>query len=230
MKKFLIIIGIVLILPLVVGTLYYPQNSVTDMKIPCLNNNTYCSVDTTCNLTIIYPNGSVLINDDKMTNGGVFFNYTLNENQTTLLGEYPSTMICNDTGIFGYTTFTYEITGTGNAPASDFVTAMFLLFFIVLLFYLMLFMLFGLKHFKSLDFDINDLAYNFGGYFALFGYYMMENAYLGNSTISSFSILLLEVGSVTNIFLPLIAYFLSITIGKKRALKMAEDKEIEEQQ
>jgi hypothetical protein len=161
-----------------------------------------------------------------MTNNGAYHNYTLNDTLTNILGDYNSAMICNDSAQYGSTTFFFTITGTGNAVASDFVTAMFLFFFIIILFYLMLFMFFGLKHAKALDFDINDLAYNFGGYFALFGYYVMQSSYLGNATINNFSILLLEVGSVTNITLPLIIFFLSITIGKKRALKMAEEKDI----
>jgi len=219
------IVCIILASSFIIGQLYFKQDSIIDLKIPCFNNNTYCSDIAFCNVTIIYPNGSVLVNNQNMTNSGAFHNYTLDETQTNILGEYNAVTICNDNGVLGSTTFTFQITGTGNENPSDLVMAMFLFFFIAILFYLMLFIFFGMKHFKSLDFDLNDLAYNFGGYFALLGYYVMENSYLGNSTIGSFAVLLLEVGSVTNIFLPLLAYLLSVTIGKQRALKMAEEKE-----
>jgi hypothetical protein len=102
------------IAPLNIGSaddLIYEKNTTIDLKVPCFNNNTFCSPSAICNITIIYPNASVLINNQLMTNGGAFHNYTLTSTNT--IGEYQSYMVCNDGGELGYSTFTFMITPNG---------------------------------------------------------------------------------------------------------------------
>jgi len=99
--------------------LFYKQGSTIDLKIPCFANGTYCSGSATCNITINYPNGTSLINNQPMTNQASFFNYTLNSSQTTVLGPYQSSMVCDENGTSGHSTFQFMITSSGTEPTTS---------------------------------------------------------------------------------------------------------------
>jgi hypothetical protein len=93
--------------------LFYKQNSEIDLKVPCFNNGTSCSASAICNITIYYPNSTILINNAQMTNSVSYHNYTLLSNETAILGDYQSIMICNDGSLNGHSTFSFTITPTG---------------------------------------------------------------------------------------------------------------------
>lgn len=97
----------------------YEQDKPLDIKIPCMNNGTYCSASATCNVTILYPNSTTLINNEVMTNNLAFHNYSLVQEQTNTLGEYEVTIMCQDGTIYGYSTFDYKITPTGEEPSTS---------------------------------------------------------------------------------------------------------------
>jgi len=117
MKKLILIMLIVSLC--LVGTvtsadeLVFKQDTVVDLKIPCFNNNSFCSASATCNITILYPNGSVLDNNRLMSNHITYHNYTLNRSQTVILGIYTTSITCIDGGDKGYSTPIYNITPTG---------------------------------------------------------------------------------------------------------------------
>lgn len=93
----------------------YQQSSELDLKVPCFYNDTRCSDTAKCNLSILYPNSSFLVEEQPMTNllNG-YHNYTLNESQTSVLGEYSVSIYCIDNGETGYSTFAFDITPTGH--------------------------------------------------------------------------------------------------------------------
>lgn len=93
--------------------LVFKQSQLVDLKIPCYINGSYCSAGATCDLTINYPNGTTVINNQPMTYNPSYFNYTLNESQTTAIGNYQCSMVCTDAGESGYKDFTFEVTTTG---------------------------------------------------------------------------------------------------------------------
>jgi len=90
----------------------YKQNQIIDFKISCFDENrSYCNNLTTCKITILYPNSTVLINNQDMDHNPSFFNYTITNTYT--LGEYSGVVQCSGT-TNGYTTITYLITESGN--------------------------------------------------------------------------------------------------------------------
>ena len=101
-----------LLLPFVSSQIYQ-KNSEVDLKVPCLNNNTYCSSTAMCNITIFYPNASVLIANGNMTNQFSFHNYSLKTWQTSEIGEYITNVICLDGIEKGSTSFTFKINYLG---------------------------------------------------------------------------------------------------------------------
>ena len=73
-----IIIMLLIFLPIVfAGDLVFKKGEIIDLKVPCINNNTLCSGTASCNITSIYPNGSILINNLQMSNSGSYHNYTI---------------------------------------------------------------------------------------------------------------------------------------------------------
>lgn len=72
------------------------QGAVTDIKHPVRVNGAIAT-GVTCNITIVYPNNSLLVNFKQMTDQTSFFNYTLNENQTSLKGQYNYCITCAST-------------------------------------------------------------------------------------------------------------------------------------
>lgn len=87
-----------------------------DLKRNCQYNGTWCDSSTVCNITVLYPNQSVLINNAKMTYQTSFFNYTLPrlDNCETDCGVYPTSVTCTFAGIAGTETFSTTITPTGD--------------------------------------------------------------------------------------------------------------------
>lgn len=113
MKK-LYLIWILILIPLVSSALIYEARQEVDIKIPCINNGTACS-NAQCNITVNYPNGSMLVNGANMSNlGSGIFNYTLTNNN--VIGDYSYVMTCNDNGELGYDVDEFSITNTGTEP------------------------------------------------------------------------------------------------------------------
>lgn len=85
-----------------------------DVKVSCENAGGFCSGASVCFLTTSYPNSTVLINNQSMTNSNNgYFNYTLSQGQTSVIGEYSARTGCEDGNASATTTFTYEVNPTG---------------------------------------------------------------------------------------------------------------------
>lgn len=118
-KLILSFVFILLVLPIVIAEveLTIPFNQEYDLKRPCFNNGTFCSPQAICNVTISYPDGSLLTNNQEMTNQNSFHNLTLTNFNISQLGVMPIIMICDDPGgsinASASDTFEIEVTGDG---------------------------------------------------------------------------------------------------------------------
>ena len=84
-----------------------------ELNIECLNTtNHFCNPNTACNLTIFYPNSTVMINNDRMNHNQAFFNYTITSARNVVIGTYSANVNCIGTTT-GFSTFNYDITRTG---------------------------------------------------------------------------------------------------------------------
>jgi hypothetical protein len=112
--KYIIIITLVLLSSIALADpqFYYKKDSSVDLKVPCINDGAACSDAATCNVTINYPNSTSFVDNQLMTNGGTYHNYTLSD--TSVTGEYACTVFCDDGGTTGYSTFSFVINASGN--------------------------------------------------------------------------------------------------------------------
>ena len=77
--KWLLFLFFLMILPLISGSSFYiPQNQNYSITFNCQIDNSICSNTASCNVSIEYPNSSIMVRDMPSTNiGNGRFNYSL---------------------------------------------------------------------------------------------------------------------------------------------------------
>lgn len=112
-KYFLLIIFVILLSSFIYAepSYFYKRDAVIDLKEPCVNNGQACPISATCNITVNYPNSTVMINNQQMTNQITYFNYTITD--TNNIGEYVATVFCIDGTDYGYNSFIFDISDNG---------------------------------------------------------------------------------------------------------------------
>lgn len=84
---------------------------------PCYASNmSRCLSSTECNITVIYPNGSILIDNDAMTYNVAYYNYTISSQNTE--GTYAAFIDCVGVYEYGFKTITFDVTKDG-LPISE---------------------------------------------------------------------------------------------------------------
>jgi len=161
------------------------------------------------------PNPEIIVTNVVMTKNGNFFNYSFCN--TSKLGTYT----------YGYTdsignvySNSFDITGNGNPRATSGVIVLFAIIFLLLLLFGAYLILYSFGHIVTLDFDILDVALNFGIFFAFLGGIFLEQEYLGNPSIEQFITPFLFTSGIVFIFIPLIGFIVSIIVGGKARDRM----------
>jgi hypothetical protein len=177
-------------------------------------NSTYSNIS-----RITYPNGTFAINSQTlMTKNIDDYNYTFTNTQ--MLEQYIVYGVCDENGIKTNWVYDFWITGNGKDKPEGIVIVLFSFFFLVIVGFLVYTLIYSMGHLLRLDFDIMDLAYNLGMYFVLFALYMLSLFYLGNPQIEDFLLLLIQIGAITHVFIPFIAFVLNLTIGQMTRKKL----------
>lgn len=92
----------------------FRQDSVVDFKFSCTDDTTNLPCDSTyaCNITVLYPNSTLLINNNETTRGETKYNISLPD--TSVLGFYKYEPFCtNGTSSGTGDNLYYQITPTG---------------------------------------------------------------------------------------------------------------------
>lgn len=93
-----IIFLLLLLLAPSVYAVAYPQGSDIDIKHP-VRVDGYLGTGVLCNISVMYPNGTLLVDFKPMTDNGDYFNYTLNSSKTTIKGDYTYCITCQASSI-----------------------------------------------------------------------------------------------------------------------------------
>ncbi len=91
----------------------FQHNVEFDIKRPCFDQGFFCSSSFVCNITLLYPNGELLIDNSLMTNQGSFSNITVSQPLNNQLGFIRAIQSCNNVTSGGGDTFIVAITGDG---------------------------------------------------------------------------------------------------------------------
>ncbi len=169
----------------------FEQDEAVNLKVACVDEiEQPCNSTIHCNITILKPDHSILIDNQPMTYGAVYYTYNLALGQNSDLGEYPVDIFCLGIGN-GFSTFTYEITETGEA-AGEYRFAIYLIILVGWLLFIIgayrteytfvalagiILLISGVYVLiNGLDNFNNTLTTAFGGIHALFGGYLMIRA------------------------------------------------------
>lgn len=88
-------------------------NKEFDLKRACFDNGFFCGSSFECNITLIYPDGTLLKNNVDMTNSGSYANITISQSENNQLGIIEAIESCNNVSNGGPDTFDIEITANG---------------------------------------------------------------------------------------------------------------------
>lgn len=196
MKKIFLILLFLGMIQIISSQQIYQTETNVDLKVPCLNNNSYCSSSSECNLTMIKFDGEVIVNNNLMSYNSAYHNYTLNTSDTKYPGEYRINIVCSDTGIKGSSTFEIILTPTGKSiTTSSAITQgiILLLMFGVVIFFLLFA---GLSNTPGVK-----LFFNIIGYITMVlaigtAYIIMQNSEVQSNLSSTIGYLLFVVGIV----------------------------------
>jgi hypothetical protein len=201
------------------STLFYKVNSEVDLKIPCVkSDNSKCTASAICNITVSYPNNTIYVNNKAMTNNNVYFNYTLDNANTS--GEYPTVIYCIDGTEYGYSFFSFKLnqSGDGEQP-SGFLTVIILIPLLFAFVFMIGSISLGQDHtaLKIFLFLLSILSYFSSAYFGIIN---LIKFYVFPEMNEALSYTTIAIGFV---FLFVLCYFL-IYIIQKAIHAMAQNK------
>jgi hypothetical protein len=82
----------------------------------CRIDGAICASDFGCNLTMLYPNQTLVIDSVPMLRGVTYFNFSINATQQEINGVYENTVDCGNESSFGSNTFFHQVTPNGSIP------------------------------------------------------------------------------------------------------------------
>jgi len=121
-SRWLFFFVILLVLPLITGSSFYiPKDTNYSIKFNCEIDGSVCSDSATCNVSIDYPNTSILVNNDAATLiSNARYNYSLNGSQNSLVAEdYKIDIVCYDGNVNGSQTIYYGVNPSGIRPSEQ---------------------------------------------------------------------------------------------------------------
>jgi hypothetical protein len=109
---------------------YFKKNTFINIKINCFKDGANCNSSVNCNLTSIYPNNSIFINNQHMSYNVAYYSYDIPS--TNVTGEYLNSMVCSNGLKSTYTLFSFDINNKGNNEQPSFMNAITILIPLVL--------------------------------------------------------------------------------------------------
>jgi len=165
-----------------------------------------------CKFYVADSQGNLIVYSDPIYTSEGYFNINVHGNNFSKLGYYPFGVNCNSSSLGGIFVGYLQVTSNG-FPTNSNLAIFFSLLFLILLGSMSYMIITSIGHAVSLDFDIKDLAINYGIFFAVVGYYYLQNIYFMDIFVSGFMEWVIYIGVLTNLFLPTIYFIITLTIG-----------------
>lgn len=167
-------------------SLTFKQHEIIDLKLPCSYNGANCDNSAVCNISIMFPNGTFMVENQPMTNtGNGMPNYTLPT--SGIIGIYNYKQNCIQSGLSAADPGTFEITTTG--MSADSKLPIFLIIFAVVL------LIFGLVlENPMMGFFSGILFIMIGMYLMIYGFGDIADLYT-----RAFALILLTLGMTITI-------------------------------
>lgn len=205
-RKLILTILLLSILPIASANLGYGEPGVCrDLRV--VSNSSTINIS-----TIYYPNDSIADSNKAMTKTGQTFIYTFCDTNQT--GEYVY-------DYFDYTTQTgdvntFWVTFNGKEPASGIVVVIFSAVLVFIVMSVTIVLIRSVAFMIESNFDLLDIAYNWGLYFALLIVYQLQFEYLGNEVFNDWILLFVKILAFPMLVVPIFAFFISFFREKKK--------------
>lgn len=191
----------------------FKQGKPANLEIPIFNSNFQQCPACSCTITITYPNGTAMVKNDGVVVDGSYISYPLTAIQTMTLGVFGGNIYCTDGTEYGGGTFEYSITTTGRVSGGGSVTIFFTIIFLIMCIGMVYLVITSIGHAISLDFDLVDLSWNYGIFFAILGLFYLQESYLGDPLMGNILGWGVDIGILTQMVLPTIYFIMTLTIG-----------------
>jgi len=195
-----------------------PQDMNLNNYVPHKYNNSFQFsfsdvAQTECNLTTLNnPNGTIIFINQKLTKTGSTFNGTLDNTYFLDEGAYCINIECsNNSG-----QICREITGNGKEPPGDFTILGFSFLMLLIFGSITVYIVKAVGNIIETNFDLLDVAYAWGLYFALLGANLLANLYLGTLELLEWLNLFVTILGFPMILIPVFAFFLSLFSARKK--------------
>jgi len=168
-KPYFLLFGILFLFSFIqITALTFEKDATIDLTFPCTYNGTICAITTECNISVIYPNGSLMIENQEATySGSGISNYTLPDSSINGLYKVPITCLFPD-GNSETGNADFEITPNGEEPniAKTFIY----LGLILIILFLFIICIWGLLEINNFGWKIGLIAI---AYILLNGFLLM---------------------------------------------------------
>jgi hypothetical protein len=223
-KRFILILSVLILLVLsaisvVSAQPYLKQNTDSQLNLPCTIDGVYCSNAAVCEVTIINPEGVVLINNQNMTQNNAVFSINLSANQTTINGVYEFNVNCCDGGFCSSRFLTFNVNPAG--IANDLTETYFFIFISAVLLALIILSLYQLTKTENYGWVLGYLSFAYLLIIVLlFVIYQISSYYIYTVRIvSTFTYFLWYISLI--LFFPFI-----IGMGLYLLYKAAQEKDV----
>lgn len=197
------------------------QYHIFRFRVYNVTNDVYMNDDqVNCDIGIINNLGEDIFNKMDVIENEYVFSVNVSGGNFSEEGIYHEGINCitNDGTTAGdVRTISFEVTPNGKETPSGLVITFFSLLFILVVVTMLTLLMNLIFRMISWDFDARDLIFNVSAYFGIFVIHILSKQYLGNSFINEFLVWIIGIGGFTMVFLPLIAFFLTIVKGNLKS-------------
>lgn len=176
-----------------------------------LDNNTV-----NCSFHLYNKSGVQILENDYLSFSDDDFYLTVKGGNFTKDGAYSYIVTCISGTSGGYSSVGIEATGNGKAPAGDFVILGFSILMVFIFFSLITYVIKSIGNIIELNFDLLDVAFWWGLYFALLGVNRLANIYLGTTEILNWLNLFVTILGFPMVLVPMFAFFISMFSNHKK--------------
>jgi len=203
-----LILSILLVLPILSASDGVFKQDTNISLVQSCNNCTYCNIS-----KIIGPESGILLMNLEMTKDETSYNYTLSEIYVDSIGKYCWFYDCGNDLDKATGKICFDITSNGKPEPTGSVVVLFIIFFLILVGSVCYLSIYTIGHLMSLDFDIKDLALDWGIFFMIVTLFYLEEYYLGNAGFRNYLLWFMSIGGILLVLIPIIAFIMSMIIG-----------------